>query len=62
MCTRGESILAEIPPPQKKNNQPTKPNQNKKEKNLIMDAVVWPVGSHSLPVSPFIFTGKCSLL
>lgn len=33
-----------------------------KKKNLVMEAVVWPGESHSLPFSPYIFTCKCSLL
>lgn len=33
-----------------------KKNKIKKEKNLVLEAVVWPCGSHSLHVSPFIVT------
>ena len=31
------------------------------KKNLIAEAVVWNIESHSIPVSPYIFTYKCSL-
>lgn len=55
------SALATYPPPNKTNfkrkTKLTKQNKiTKKEKNLIMESVVWPTESHCLLFSSFIFT------